>query len=266
MQRVKILLLTFFLISAVGLHAAAENAVCWYVPRNGNLQPRFSEEEKRVSLYDGYYMDTSVGDESAERVLYLTFDAGYENGNVEKILNALRDEEVPAAFFLLDHFLLENTDLVLRMQKEGHLVCNHTKNHKDMTKCPKEEMIKNLTDLEKLCEEKTGQPLAKYFRFPEGRYDESRLAVASELGYKSIFWSFAYADWDNERQPSEAKAMEKILKNTHNGAVILLHPTSATNAAILPALLKEWKREGYRFGTLTELTERVDGQKRESSS
>lgn len=257
MQKITALILSLSLLAGASVlpaAAAVGEAKSWYVPRNGGLRPVFSEEQARVSLYDGYYMDAKVDDGSGDRVLYLTFDAGYENGNVEKILDALRDEGVPAAFFILDHLLLENSDLVIRMQKEGHLVCNHTKNHKDMTKCQKEEMIKNLTDLEKLCEEKTGKALEKYFRFPEGRYSESSLATARELGYKSIFWSFAYADWDNAKQPDPKRATEKILKYTHNGAVILLHPTSATNAEILPALLKEWKRQGYRFGTLHELT------------
>lgn len=212
-----------------------------------------------ILSYDGYYIDPHVDDESERRVLYLTFDAGYENGNVEKILDTLAAENVPAAFFVLDHLILDNTELVMRMQKEGHLVCNHTKNHKDMTKCPKEEMVKNLTDLEKLCEEKTGCAMSKYFRFPEGRFSEEALACAQELGYQTIFWSFAYADWDNDKQPDPERAKKKILENTHNGAVILLHPTSATNAAILPDLIREWKAAGYTFGTLDELTADSEG-------
>ena len=234
--------------------SAEGKAIGFYIPRAGNKRPRLPAEETVIEEHGGYYIDRHVDDESERRVLYLTFDAGYENGNVEKILDTLAAEEVPAAFFVLDHLILENTDLVCRMQKEGHLVCNHTKNHKDMTKCQKEEMVKNLTDLEKLCEEKTGSALAKYFRFPEGRFSEDALMTAEELGYKTIFWSFAYADWDNGKQPDPARAKKKILENTHNGAVILLHPTSATNAEILPELIREWKAMGYSFGTLDELT------------
>ena len=141
------------------------------------------------------------------------------------------------------------------MAEEGHLVCNHTKNHKDLTKCSKEEMVKNLTGLEKIYEQKTGSKISKFFRFPEGRYNEATLETAKELGYKTIFWSFGYADWDNDRQPPADKAFKKIMENTHNGAVILLHPTSSTNASILSKLIDEWRNMGFEFGTLDQLTQ-----------
>lgn len=246
------------LVCSVSVSAAGKGQG-FYIPRAGGKRPRLPADESVILSYDGYYIDPHVDDESERRVLYLTFDAGYENGNVEKILDTLATENVPAAFFVLDHLILDNTELVMRMQKEGHLVCNHTKNHKDMTKCQKEEMVKNLTDLEKLCEEKTGCAMSKYFRFPEGRFSEEALACAQELGYQTIFWSFAYADWDNDKQPDPERAKKKILENTHNGAVILLHPTSATNAAILPDLIREWKAAGYTFGTLDELTAPGEG-------
>ena len=108
--------------------------------------------------------------------------------------------------------------------------------------------------LEKICKENTGITLDKYFRFPEGKYSIESLKCVNNLGYKTIFWSFGYADWDNDNQPSESYAIKKILSNTHNGAVILLHPTSSTNAKILPVLIDAWRDEGYRFGTLDELT------------
>lgn len=234
----------------------------WYMPRNGIKQPTLPSEQRDILSHAAYYLDTSVTDESAEKVLYLTFDAGYENGNIEKILDTLKTENVPAAFFVLDHLILKNTDLVKRMKDEGHLVCNHTKNHKNMTLCTDAEMKKNLTDLEKIYEERTGYTMDKYFRFPEGYYDGRTLAVADELGYKTVFWSFAYADWDNGKQPSAADAKRKILKNTHNGAVLLLHPTSATNAQILGELIGQWRSMGYRFGTLAELCDRVDAAKK----
>lgn len=225
----------------------------WYIKRSGNKQPQIPPEHSIIEKYDGYYIDKKVDDSSDKKVIYLTFDAGYENGNVEKILNTLKEKNVPAAFFILDNIVLKNTDLICRMANEGHLICNHTKNHKDLSTLTKEEIIKNVTDLEKIYEQKTGMKMAKYFRFPEGRYDEEAMAVISELGYKTIFWSFAYPDWDNNKQPDCEKAIEKILKNTHNGEVILLHPTSATNAEILPTLIDEWRNMGYIFGTLDEL-------------
>ena len=242
--------------------AYADTARSWYTTRCGNKQPPLPSDIDNLSEYNAYYLNSSLGDGSDRRVIYITFDAGYENGNVEKILDILKAEDVPAAFFVLDNIILKNTEIVKRMGDEGHLVCNHTKNHKDMTKCSYEEMRKNLTDLEKIYEEKTGRVMAKYFRFPEGRYDEKSMRCASELGYATIFWSFAYEDWDNARQPSEEKSIKKILDNTHNGEVILLHPTSETNVKILPCLIKEWRARGYTFGTLDELVADVQPQPR----
>ena len=179
---------------------------------------------------------------------------GYENGNTEKILNVLKEYNIKAAFFILDNIILKNTDLVTRMSEDGHLICNHTKNHKNLSRSSEKEIRENITVLEELLQERTGIVMAKYFRFPEGRYSESALKAVKSLGYKSIFWSFAYEDWDNAHQPDLEKAYQKIISNTHNGAVMLFHPTSATNAAIFSRLVDSWKAMGYNFGTLDELT------------
>lgn len=257
MKRIKtialILLVTVFLtIPSNAMNK--EDSRCWYLKRNGNLQPVLDKEQEIIYNYNGYYLDKKCNDTAKERKIYLTFDAGYENGNIEKILDVLNEYSVPAAFFVLDNIILKNTDLVTRMADEGHLVCNHTKNHKDLSRCSNEEIIDNLTDLEKLYEEKTGKELSKYFRFPEGKYSEAALECVNNMGYKTIFWSFAYDDWDNSRQPNYKSAINKILSNTHNGAVILLHPTSKTNAKILPILIEKWQNQGYSFGTLDDLT------------
>ncbi len=226
----------------------------WYIKRNGNKRPVIDKSQEIIYQYDGYYIDKRVSDEGDDKVIYLTFDLGYDNGNTEKILDALKAEKITAAFFLLDNIILKNSDLVTRMADEGHLLCNHTKNHKNLTSASSDEIKKNLTALEDIYKEKTGRELSKYFRFPEGRYSESALKCVQSLGYKTIFWSFAYADWDNSSQPSREKALKKIISNTHNGAVMLFHPTSCTNAEIFPTLIKAWKEMGYRFGTLDELT------------
>ena len=227
----------------------------WYVKRNpDHVTPELPYEFSRLTEYDGYYADTACGE--AEKVVYLTFDAGYENGNVEKILDTLKEKEVPGAFFILSHFLTANPVLVERMIDEGHLVCNHTARHRNMAKSSDEEMKRELTDLETLFRERTGREIAKYYRPPEGSFKWDNLAVAKELGYATVFWSFAYADWDNQRQPSPDAALKKIRDNLHSGAVILLHPTSATNAKIMPELIDELRAQGYRFGTLDELTGR----------
>ncbi len=258
MKKILFLIITIVLIFASANNATALSSHSWHTPRNGNKQPVFSAEAVSVSEHGGYYMDTSLDDSSDEKILYLTFDFGYENGNVEKILDILHDENVPAAFFILDNPILKNTELVCRIADEGHLICNHTKNHKDLTCATEEDIEKNLTSLEKIYTQKTGKKMAKYFRFPEGKYSKESMDIIERLGYKTIFWSFAYDDWDNERQPSREGAMKKVLDNTHNGAVILLHPTSSVNADILPALIKEWRCLGYKFGTLDELVMNVD--------
>jgi len=243
-----------FLVLAATINITAkQEQFTWFIKRNGKKSPGFSEKAMLVDEYEGYYIDKAAA-KNGEKVIYLTFDAGYENGNIARILDVLKEENVPAAFFILDNLILKNTDLVNRMADEGHLVCNHTKNHINLSDCTNDEITKNLTDLEKLYEEKTGKSLDKYFRFPEGRYSESALKAVCDMGYKTVFWSFAYDDWDNSRQPNPEKAKQKILSNTHNGAVILLHPTSETNASILSSLISSWRQMGYRFGTLENLT------------
>ena len=251
---ISLILIIICIFNAIALTASADEGKNWYVKRSGHSQPEICREHQVIEKYDCYYIDKKLNDNSSEKRIYLTFDAGYENGNVEKILNILKEKNVPAAFFLLDHIIIKNTDIVMRMTDEGHLVCNHTKNHKDMSKLSDDEIKNNLTDLEKIYEQKTGKTLAKYFRFPEGRYSEQALKTVNDMGYKIIFWSFGYADWDDARQPSADRAYEKVIENTHNGEVVLLYPTSKTNVEILPRLIDEWRNMGYTFGTLDELT------------
>ncbi|MBE6645149.1 MAG: delta-lactam-biosynthetic de-N-acetylase [Ruminococcaceae bacterium] len=232
---------------------ANDEGISWYIKRAGNKQPQLPREHSIIEKYNGFYLDKKLDDNSETKRIYLTFDAGYENGNIEKILNTLKEKNVPAAFFVLDHIINKNTDLVVRMANEGHLVCNHTKNHKNLSGESKEKITENVKGLEENYERITGLKMSKYFRFPEGRYSEKAISVINELGYKTIFWSFGYADWDDKNQPDAEKSKAKILENTHNGEVILLHPTSRTNAEILPSLIDEWRNMGYSFGTLDEL-------------
>ena len=203
----------------------------------------------QLKQYDAAY----IGD-TAEKVLYLTFDAGYENGCTAKILDTLNKHNVSAGFFLVGNYIEKNADLVRRMAEEGHIVANHTMHHYDMSRLTdKAAFRKELTDLENLYRETTGQEMPKYYRPPQGIYSEENLAMAKEMGYKTVFWSLAYVDWNNDAQPTKEQAFAKLLPRTHNGAVVLLHSTSATNAEILDELLTMWKGEGYHFGTLEEL-------------
>ena len=203
----------------------------------------------QLKQYDAAYIGNTE-----EKVLYLTFDAGYENGCTAKILDVLREQQVSAAFFLVGNYIEKNADLVRRMAEEGHTVANHTMHHYDMSKLSeKEAFSKELTDLENLYRQTTGLELPRYYRPPQGIYSEENLAMAQELGYKTVFWSLAYVDWNNDAQPTKEEAFAKLLPRTHNGAVVLLHSTSRTNADILEELIGKWKDMGYRFGTLEEL-------------
>ena len=203
----------------------------------------------QLKQYDAAYL----GDTS-EKVIYLTFDAGYENGCTAKILDTLQKHNVKAAFFLVGNYIEKNADLVRRMAEEGHTVGNHTMHHPDMSKLKdKEAFAKELQDLEELYREKTGEQLPKYYRPPQGIYSEENLKMAKDLGYKTVFWSLAYVDWNNDSQPTREQAFAKLLPRIHPGAVVLLHSTSQTNAEILDELLTKWAQMGYRFGTLDEL-------------
>ena len=249
----KIIIISLLLsILTTSTSYAATDCKSWYIKRNGNLPPTPPSDYQAMKTYGVYYINDALGD--GEKKIYLTFDAGYENGNIEKILDILDNEGITGAFFVLDHLIIDNTDLVKRMAEHGHLVCNHTKNHKNLALADREVIVADLTALEDIYREYTGYEMAKYFRFPEGKYSENALRCVSEMGYKSIFWSFAYADWDNAKQPAPEKAIKKILDNTHNGAIILLHPTSKTNVEILPTLIKSWRDMGYDFGTLDDLS------------
>ena len=203
----------------------------------------------QLRQYNGVY----VG-EPTEKVLYLTFDAGYENGCTEKILDVLREQQVPAAFFLVGNYIEKNADLVRRMVEEGHIVGNHTMHHRDMSQLEDPESFRReLEELEQVYRDTVGQDMPKYYRPPQGVYSQKNLEMAKELGYRTVFWSLAYRDWLNDQQPSAQEAFDKLLPRTHNGAVVLLHATSRTNAEILEELICRWKQEGYRFGTLEEL-------------
>ena len=205
--------------------------------------------QEQLEQYDAVYL----GD-TGEKVIYLTFDAGYENGCTAKILDALKKHDAPAAFFLVGNYIEKNADLVRRMVEEGHIVGNHTMHHYDMSKLSdKEAFSKELTDLEELFLEKTGKELPKYYRPPQGIYSESNLQMAKELGYRTVFWSLAYVDWNNDDQPTAEEAYEKLLPRIHNGAVVLLHSTSQTNAEILDDLLTKWEEMGYSFGSIEDL-------------
>jgi peptidoglycan-N-acetylmuramic acid deacetylase len=248
----KIICTVLFLSLALAIcpvRSSAEGAVNWYIKRNGNEKPILPKEHAVAEELGAYYIG-----KSDEKVIYLTFDAGYENGNIERILDTLKKHKAVGAFFVLKNLVERNTALVKRMHDEGHLVCNHTMTHPDMTKLTdKARFDLQLSALNDLIREKCGFECAKFYRPPEGRFSEENLRFASELGYKTVFWSFAYADWDNNKQPSSDYAIKKMLDNVHPGEIMLLHPTSKTNADVLDTVLTALEKDGYRFASLTEL-------------
>lgn len=194
-----------------------------------------------------------LGDVS-EPVIYLTFDAGFENGNTPAILDALKKHHAPAAFFLVGNYLETAPDLVRRMVEEGHVVGNHTTSHPDMSKIADLETFQQeLKGVEDLYREVTGQEMPKLYRPPQGKFSLENLKQAQQLGYTTVFWSLAYVDWYTDNQPTKEQAFDKLLPRIHNGAIVLLHSTSSTNAQILDELLTKWEQAGYRFGNLKEL-------------
>lgn len=224
---------------------------------DGNWGLSFQEEGQppvanasfeELAKYDAYYAENTK-----EKVLYLTFDCGFENGNTTAILDSLKKHNVKATFFVVGNYVSTSPDLVKRMLEEGHHVGNHSYHHPDMSQMGKEEFAAELGELEELYEQTTGKPMIKYYRPPQGKYSENNLKIAKELGYKTFFWSLAYVDWNQDSQPTHEEAFDKLLKRVHPGAIVLLHNTSKTNGEILDELLTKWEGMGYTFKSLDEL-------------
>lgn len=235
-------------VTTAGLARQADN---WGLGFGENgTQPRGMESSEVLKEYHAYY----VGDKE-KKVLYLTFDAGFENGNTEAILDALKKHNVKATFFVVGHYLETAPELIKRMVEEGHTVGNHTYHHPDMSKISnRADFEKELKDVEALYTEITGEQMKPYYRPPQGKYSKSNMEMASELGYHTFFWSLAYVDWKQDSQPTHEEAYEKLLNRVHPGAIVLLHNTSKTNGEILDTLLCKWEEMGYTFGTLEDFT------------
>ena len=261
-QKVSIVVVLFLVMYALGaltakktesvgvsalLHEKCEN---WGLgfgtegkPPTGNAS---AEELKK---YNAYF----IGD-TTQNTIYLTFDCGYENGNTEPILDALKKHDVKATFFVVGNFLETSPEIVKRMIAEGHTVGNHTYHHLDMSSISSMDAFKKETqDVENLFEQITGTPITKFYRPPQGKYNIENLNMAQELGYHTFFWSLAYVDWYQDKQPTKDEAFGKLLKRIHPGAIVLLHSTSSTNAQILDELLTKWEEMGYTIKPLTEL-------------
>ena len=256
------LVLFFCLCFGVGRLAAHSRTS---IPASSILQPEaanwglsFQEEGQRpvgnatvaeLQPYHAYYaQDTN------EKIIYLTFDCGYENGNTPAILDALKKHQVSATFFTVGTFLEAEPDLVKRMVAEGHTLGNHTWHHPDMSAISTiDAFSEELSSTADAYRQITGEEMPHYYRPPQGKYSTENLQMAKDLGYSTFFWSLAYVDWYQDNQPSKEEAFAKLLGRIHPGAIVLLHNTSSTNAAILDELLTRWEEMGYHFGTLQEL-------------
>lgn len=223
----------------------------WYFqPRKDNMPPEGPKETRElISKYKCYHLGDTL-----KKVLYLTFDEGYEAGYTAPILDVLKKHNVKAAFFVVKPYITANPELIKRMVDEGHLVCNHSARHPSMASIKDEtKFISELSDVEVAYENVTGKKISKYFRPPMGKYSELSLQYTQNYGYKTIFWSFAYMDWLTNKQPSHETAKKRILQRTHNGGIMLLHAVSKTNAEILDDIITDWKSQGYELKSLDEL-------------
>ena len=243
-------MLALVILCARSIAAQAIPTGAWGLSfREEGSAPVGNASKQALAKYDAVYL----GDEAQKRI-YLTFDAGYENGGTEQILDALQKHGVKAAFFLVGNYLEQNPDLVRRMAEEGHIVGNHTWHHYDMSRISDPAVFaRELEDVAEKYREITGEEMQKYYRPPQGIYSEENLRQAKALGYRTVFWSLAYVDWNNDAQPTKEEAFSKLLPRIHNGAVVLLHSTSKTNGEILDELLTKWETAGYEFGTIDEL-------------
>ena len=220
----------------------------WGLKRNDNHnQPDVGKENRKILEENN---GICLGNKD-KKILYLTFDEGYEAGYTSKILEILKENDVKAAFFITAHYLNTQDDLVKQMLEEGHIVGNHTVNHKSIPNLSEEEIRKEVMDLHTVIYEKFGYEM-KYIRPPKGEFSEKSIKYTNKLGYKTVMWSFAYEDWNEDNQPKEEKAKEKIISNFHNGEIILLHGNSKTNTMILDSIIKEAKNMGYEFKSLDE--------------
>ena len=238
-----------------GTVSVSTKKIEWGIKRNDNHeQPDVGSENRKV-LEDNNGI--ALGNRES-KAIYLTFDEGYEAGYTSQILEILKENEVKATFFLTAHYINTQEELVKQMIEDGHIIGNHTVNHKSMPSLTEEEIKKEVMDLHQSVYEKFGYEM-KYIRPPKGEFSEKSLQVTNSLGYKTVMWSFAYEDWNEEKQPNEEKAKEKILNNLHNGEIMLLHGNSKTNTNILDTIIKEAKNTGYEFKSLDDFEQGKGG-------
>ena len=226
----------------------SNDKIGWGIKRNDNHnQPDLGSTNKAlIDKYNGIAMGNKE-----DKSIYLTFDCGYEAGYTAKILDTLKEKNVKGTFFITAHYLNTAPDLVERMINEGHIVGNHTVNHKSMPDLSDDEINSELMKLNQSLYEKFGYEM-RYMRPPKGEFSERTLSITESLGFKTVMWSFAYVDWSEDSQPSQDEALNKILSNLHNGEVMLLHATSKTNSEIMGKIIEGAQNQGFEFKSLEE--------------
>ena len=222
----------------------------WWLKRNENHQTPEVSDYIDLSKYDAYY----VNPKCKKKKIFLTFDCGYENGFTPKILDVLKKQKIVAAFFVTKPFIREGRELVRRMKKEGHIVGNHTVHHKSMPTLSDRDNKQEIIDCAEYCKEATGYEMDHFIRPPMGEYNERTLKLTKSMGYKTIFWSMAYVDFDVNKQPGKQYVVEHFKKYTHNGAIPLMHNVSQSNAEALDEVITNLKKEGYQFESLKNLS------------
>lgn len=242
MKKVLIVLLSLFVFANIQANAYGFG----FKKNNNHVKPDIGKYQEILDNTDSYY----VG--SDEKIIYLTFDAGYDNGVLSSILKTLSDKNIKATFFVTGDFLNREQDLVFEILNNNHLIGNHTYGHKNITKLSNDNIINEIKKLEDKYKEITGKEMPKLFRPPEGEFDKRSLEVVKSMGYKTFFWSVAYDDWNTNNQKGASYGYNKVMSNIHNGAIILLHTVSKDNAEALPKIIDDLKYQGYVFKGLDE--------------
>ena len=257
---ISIVLLSVFLITSYLTPAALQaktdyskysnNKKSWYIMRNNSHKHSSgADSASNLKKYDAYYYDSKA----KKKIIYFTFDCGYENGYTGKILDTLKKHDVKAAFFVTKAFVESNPKLCKRMKKEGHIVGNHTLNHPSLPSKSVSGIKSEVKGLEKLFKKKTGYKLDKFIRPPKGEFSNRTLKVLKDMGYKTIFWSIAYFDYDPAKQPGKQYVIDHFKKYHHKGAITLTHNVSKSNTEALGEVLTFLEEKGYRFGTIDNL-------------
>lgn len=245
MNKIFIFLTSFFLSIAT----VNGKSYGWGFSKNNNhAQPYIGSYEQEIEDTNSYY----VGDEN-EKTVYLTFDAGYDNGNLIKILDVLDEKKVVGTFFITGDFLTRFSDLVIEINNRGHIVGNHTWSHKKITQLSFNELKEELTKVEEEYNKLTGDSINHYFRPPEGVFNNESLNIIKQLNYNTIFWSIAYKDWETNKQGNVEKAVNSVIDNLHNGAIILLHTVSEDNVKALPIIIDKIRDNGYEIQSIDNL-------------